>query len=889
MRWLNLVGVLCLLGVSVSAAPPAPDRNLPEPELRPDGKIPPLKDVVGHTWGEDVSSSAEVERYIRALVAAAPTRTRLETYGKTYEGRPLHLLTISSPKNIKNLEEIRKANLLLADPRRTTARQAETLSESAPAVVWLSYCVHGDETSPSDAALLTAYHLLSDTRPETAALLENLVVIIDPIQNPDGRDRFVNFHRERRGVFVESEPQASDRIQRWPGGRYNHYLFDMNRDWYQQSQAESGARVAAYLRWLPQLLVDSHEMGANDSFFFDPPGEPIGPFLLPRQREWYLRVGKNHARRFDERGFAYTTREMFDGFGPQYGSTYPTLHGTVGFLWEQGGVRGRVVERKDQTMLHYRDGVRHNYVSGLAVLEVASANRAALLRDFHHIRDESIELGKRGPVCDYFLLEGARPGRAADLAALLRRNGVEVHRVSREVRATTTDIAEGKTEERTVPVGSYHVPVAQPASRVARSLLDRELAFPKAFIDRQLQRQARGQDHEIYDTTAWSLPLAYGVTCLATSEPVAVETDYTAPKRGGGGKASVAYLVSGGEDAAMRGLCDWLRAGLRVHVATEPLKVAGVTHPRGTLILKVNGNPDSVHAAAEKAAKDHDLTLHAANSGFVEGGVGLGGPSVVWVKPPRALLLVGPPANVSVGHTWYAFDQVWRYPVTRTEVRSLSRGSGIDLRRYDVVIMPDGGYGSADGPGAEGTARLKEFVNQGGTLILVKGAVDWAAGEKVGLLAATTERRPLSAAEKAAAAEDKGKQEAKERPHPSPGAFFRASADEEDWLTFGVPPRLDVMFTGNTILTPLKLSAGRNLVTFRGGKAGLTSGFCWPDTLELLSGKPYLFRRTLGHGQLIGFADDPNFRACCPETQRLFFNAVMFGPALQARGGEEAD
>ncbi|HYT87256.1 MAG TPA: M14 family zinc carboxypeptidase [Gemmataceae bacterium] len=862
------------------ADPKAPDWLLPVPELQRDPKIPTMKQVVGHAWGEDVSSYSEIERYLRALVAAAPTRARLEVYGKTYEGRPLHLLILSSPENLKALDELRKDNLRLADPRRTTPEEADALAARAPAVVWLAYCVHGDETSPSDAALLTAYHLLADRRPETRALLEKLVVVIDPLQNPDGRERFVNFHRERRGAFVESEPLAADRAQRWPGGRFNHYLFDMNRDWYLQTQGESKARVAAYLGWQPQIFIDAHEMGANENFFFDPPAEPVSPFLLPRQREWYLRVGKNHARRFDQYGFAYTTREMFDGFGPQYGSTYPALHGAISFLWEQGGVRGKVVERNDDTKLHYHDAVRHHYISALATLETAAANRAALLRDFYQIRADSIALGRNGPVRDYFLLEGDRPGRAAMLAALLLRNGIEVRRVSKTLKATTTDIVEGKKAERTIPPGSYHVPLAQPASRVARSLLDRHMDLGEEFIKRQLKRQARGQEDKIYDITTCSLPLAHGVACLATHNAVEVPAEeiraHEAAGEVSGGRAKVAYLVGADDDGVPRALCDWLRAGLRVYVADQPLKVGGVAYRRGSLILKVHGNPETVHAAAEEAAKKHGLKIHATDTGFVDEGASLGGPNVTWVKPPRILLVVDRPVSYTVGHTWYLFDQVWHYPVTRIAARNLG---SVDLRKYNVLILPDGKYTGAGGLGEGIVTRLKDWVQQGGTLVLVKGAAAWAAGDKVKLLATKLERRP-SRPEEAKAEKDEKKESksADEPPYRVPGAFLRATADDDHWLTFGVKPETSVLFNGNVILTPLKLKDGRNLVSFGAEKQLLVSGYCWPDTLKLIAGKPYLVHQALGKGHVIGFADDPNFRAMCPETQRLFLNAVLLGP-----------
>jgi hypothetical protein len=881
-RPLAVLACLFLLGRAAAgegrANPKSPDWLLPVPELERDPAIPTLRDVAGHAWGEDVSNYAEIERYLRALVAAAPDRARLQVYGKSYEGRPLHLLIISSPENLKRLEGIRKDNLRLADPRGTRPEEADALAARAPAVVWLAYCVHGDETSPSDAALLTAYHLLADRRPSTRAQLDKLVVVIDPLQNPDGRERFVNFHRERRGAFVESEPLAADRAQRWPGGRFNHYLFDMNRDWYQQTQAESKARVKAYLSWQPQIFIDAHEMGPNENFFFDPPAEPVSPFLLPRQREWYMRMGKNHARRFDQYGFAYVTREMFDGFGPQYGSTYPALHGAISFLWEQGGVRGKMIDREDETRLHYHDAVRHHYISALSTLEVVSANRARLLRDFYQLRADSVALGRTGRVRDYFLLEGDRPGRAAALAATLVRNGVEVRRVTKALKATTTDLVEGKKAERDVPAGSYHVSLAQPASRVARSLLDRHMHLGEEFIKRQLKRQARGQEDEIYDITTWSLPLSYGVTCLATHGAVEVASEPVSdPQPAGvvvGGPATVAYLVQGTDDGVPRALCDWLRAGLRVHVADQPLKLGGVTFPRGSLILKVHGNPEAVHAAAEQAAKAHGLKIHATDTGLVDEGASLGGPNVNWVRPPRVLLAIDRPTATSVGHTWYLFDQVWRYPVTRVAVRNLG---AVDLRKYNVLVLPDGKYGGALNEGTVG--RLKDWVRDGGTLVLIKGATAWAAGEKVKLLATKLEKRPPRPEEvKAEKSEKKDPKASGEPPYRVPGAFFRAEADDDHWLTFGMKPETDVLFNGNVLLSPLKLTDGRNLVTFVGEGRLLTSGYCWPETLKLAAGKPYLVHQRLGKGHVVGFADDPNFRGLCPETQRLFLNAVLLGP-----------
>ena len=668
---------LATLTLITSATLSADDRDerksptwlLPVPELQPDDKIPTLKEVVGHTWAEDVSSHAEIERYLHVLTAAAPTRTRLVSYGKTYEGRSLYYLVISSPANIKKLDEIRANNLRLADSRATSPEEARKLTAKSPAVVWLAYGVHGNETSSCDAALVTAYHLLADKSDKTRETLEKLVVIIDPMENPDGRERFINVYRETRGVVPQSEPLASEHTERWPGGRFNHYLFDMNRDWFLQSQVESQGKVAAYLKWHPQIYVDAHEMGRDAHYYFDPPTDPINDLILPRQREWFHRLGRHQAARFDQYGFAYTTREMFDAFYPGYGSTWPTMHGGIGILWEQAGVRGKVIDKSDDTKLHYHDAVRHHYISGLSTIEVAVENREKLLEDFYQARVDGVRLGREGPVRDFFLLEGKTPYRAARLAAMLQHNGIDVRRVEKSLKVSTTSINDGTKQERTIPAGSYHVPLAQPASRLARIILERHSDMGEEFIKRQLDRLERRLPDEIYDITSWSLPLAFGVTCLATHDSIEVESEPTAePAAAGevvGGPAKIAYLVSSEDESVPFALGHWLRAGLRVHVADQPLKLGGVDFAKGTLILKVHDNPESLHDDVAEAARTFGLRIHATDTGLVDEGAHLGGPDVRWVKPPKVAMLVDRPASYTVGHTWYLFDQVWQFPVTR--------------------------------------------------------------------------------------------------------------------------------------------------------------------------------------------------------------------------------
>ncbi|WP_165245624.1 M14 family metallopeptidase [Paludisphaera soli] len=861
---------------------------LPMPEVDADPAIPTLAQVVGHSWGVDVSSVSEIERYLAALNAAAPDRTKLVPYGRTIEKRPLAYLVISSPANLARLDEIRAANLRLADPRKTSRDEARPLLDELPAIVWMAYGVHGDEISSGDAAILTAYHLVADRREETRRLLEKLVVVIDPMQNPDGRDRFVNFHREGRGVEPDPEPLAAERVQRWATGRHNHYLFDMNRDWFLQTQSETRDKIAAYLTWQPHVLIDAHEMGTNNEYYFDPPADPILDLITPRQREWFERFGKRQAGRFDGFGFLYTSRELYDGFYPGYGTTWPALHGSIGILWEQAGTRGLVVDREDERKLYYHDGVRRHYVSGISTVETAAANARDLVRDFYEYRASAVTLGREGPVRDYLLLPGATPARAAGLAELLIKNGVEVRKLTAPATVQARKDADSTVKEWTAPAGSYHVSIAQPAGRLARSLLDARFDMGEAFRKRQLDRKSRRLDDEIYDLTAWSLPLTHGVASLAVEGSSAwqsevVEKPKAAGEVSGPDRARVGYLIQAEDDAAMLALAELLRAGFRVHVLDESIRLGGVSFAKGTLLLRTIENPDALHERIRETAARLGLKVVATDTGLVDGGTGLGGFHITWVKPPKIAMLVDRPASPFVGHSWYLFDQVWRYPATRVPGGSIA---DLDLTKYNVLVLPDGRY-----PGSLPEAfagKLKDWVRSGGTLILVKGAAAWGAGKSAGLLASKVVKKPVkTATEPDPKADDKGDKPGvadeprtgaeEESPDPVPGAFFRADVYDDHFVTFGSPAEVYPLMNTDVVLTPLKPADGRNLVNLA-ARDLLVSGFCWPQTLELMAGKPLVVYQSLGKGHVIGFADDPNYRAMTPTTQRFFLNAVFFGP-----------
>lgn len=873
------LALLCFqLAVSQEKSPNAdPDSRhwlLPIPELQADPDIPDSETALRYSWGDDISSHYQIERYLRALAKSAPERTKLVQYGTSYEGRSLNYLVISSPENIARIDEIQANNLTIANTRDNA--QANSLIQEAPLVVWMAYAVHGNEISPSDAALITAYHLLADQRAETAELLSKLVVVIDPLQNPDGRDRFVNVFRESRGLFQQSYPSANEHTERWPSGRSNHYWFDMNRDWFRHSQQEVKSKVAAYLSWQPQMYVDAHEMGRNSSFYFPPPTEPKNPYLLSSQHDWFAKLGKSQASWFDQYGFGYMTREVFDAFYPGYGSEWPTLQGGLGILWEQASARGAIIDRDDETQLTYHDGVRNHYISGLATLEFAAANHTQLLSHFRLARTSAIQLGETGKVKHYFLTT-ERPQRSTRLAAMLARNGIEVNKLSNSMQLNCTDIRTGTERRRTIPAGSFHIPVAQPNARLIRALLDRRVEMDEKFLRRQLERNELRLPDEIYDVTAWSMPLAFDVRCLATGETtdpesVAWTVDEEAPQIDLA-PAKVAYLIPP-TDGAIQATSHLIQSGIRVHVCDETFRLAGRDFERGTLIVKVPGNPDNLHARIQKVASDYRLEVISTDTAYVEEGAHFGGPHVHWVKPPKVLLVVNQPTNYSSGHTWYLFDQVLKYPTTRVKGEDFGR---VDLSKFDTIVLPDGNYSERNGFGESRSEELARWVSAGGTLITLRGATRWAAEEDIQLIRNQPVQRKTKLPTRTSDSDDTPEKPEKVTPDNVPGAFFRANVFQKHWVTAGYAPDLDVFYTGRLVLSPTRETEGRTLVRFGQRDSLLSSGFCWPTSLDLLAETPYVVYRSRGRGQVIAFADDPNFRAMYPSLQRLFINAALFG------------
>jgi hypothetical protein len=873
-----------------------------------DPAIPTHRKVLGYEPGERITPHAGLMRYLEALAAAAPGRMKIFEYARSWEGRRLVYAAVGSEANIKRLDEIRAGMKRLADPRRTLEAEARKVTAALPAVIWLGYGVHGNEISSPDAALLTAYHLLAAKNDKLVeSILSRVLVLIDPTQNPDGRDRFVHHFEQAAGLEPDPNPVATEHNENWPGGRTNHYYFDLNRDWFALTQPETRGRVRVLQDWFPLVFVDLHEMGSDSTYYFAPEAVPFNPHLTKEQvgsLEWF---GKNNARWFDKYGFSYFTREVYDAFYPGYGASWPAYHGSIAMTYEQASARGLVMRRTDETVFTFRDTVRQHFVASISTCETAARERERLLSNFYRYRQTAIEEGSKEPIREYILPRHGDVSLVDQLASLLAEQGVEVRRAAMAFRSANKEY----------PAGSYVVGMAQPAKRLARVLLDANVAMEDPFVKEQERRRRKRMGDEIYDVTAWSLPMLYNVEAIPSSQVSqgSFEPVKPGPATGRliGQQAEVAYLAPWGTTAAARFLTGALRAGLRIASTDKGFAQNGRKYPAGTLIVKVKENPANVHELVRKLATSSGVEVIATDSGWVEEGVNFGSRYVFQVrKPAIAIAWDTPTAAYSAGQARFVLERQYEYPVTTVKTSILANA---DLSRFHVIILPDAGFGAgyASVFGSNGPRRLRDWVSAGGTLIGIGGAVAFLSDSRVGLLAVSQENvaRPMEAAKPTetqrrpegpstpaqslagqpvdsrvpgkifAKDEDyeKAIQAERELPDAVPGVLVRATTDADAWITAGVPGTVHALVAGRSIFTPLKLDRGINAALFAGPDNLLASGYMWEENRKQLAYKPFVIVQREGRGLVIGFTADPNFRAYMNGLNLLFLNAVFRGPA----------
>lgn len=896
---------LYALGMLIGLAATSAVRGAEPFEFYPNGvykkEIPTIASVLGYDIGERMTSYAGIEKYIQAL-ARASDRVRLYPYGESYEKRTLYYLAIGTPEHLARLDTI-KANIAkLADPRTLRSdEEAEAIIKSNPLIVWLSYGVHGNEHSSSEAALQTAYQLAAGTDPVTQQILESTVVLIDPVQNPDGRERFISYYYSVAGPKPNPDPNAAEHREGWPSGRFNHYLFDLNRDWFFLTQRETVARVKTFLDWRPQVFVDLHEMDGNSTYYFAPPAPPINNNFPEVVRKWWAIYGRGNAEAFDRFGFDYYTKEVYDSFYPGYGDSWPSLNGAIGMTYEQASVRGLVLRRNDDTLLTLRDAAWHHFTASIATCKTAAAHREAQLRDYYHFFKTALKEGTEGDLKEIMLLGGTDNWKAAKLVTVLMSQGIEVRQAEAGFSSTRVqNFVDNRVERKSFPAGTYIIPLQQPKKRLIQALFEKEARLDEKFVREEIERRKNKIPNRFYDVTAWSIPLAYGVEAYWTDEPARVpSTILREPPRPAGrvvnAPAGYAYLLKYDANEATRAAYQLLAEDYRVRVAKESFKLNGEAFAQGTLIVRVHTNKPELHDRVAALARACGVTFYGVNTGWTEEGINLGSGNVLYLKKPRiAVAFAEPTAPMSYGWIAYLLEQ--RYGMDFTPIRTASIPT-LDFRDYNILILPDG---TPDGYrhtlGEKGAARLKEWVRNGGVLVALKGAAAFATQKGIDWTSATlvtdlrklrkeSDRNPTGATgigtdKREGVANKEEETGDAESPDPVPGAILRARLDSSHFLTFGYDGFTNVLMQSSYIFTPSK--TGINVATFVPDEKELrVSGFLWEKMQKALPRQAYLWDEPLERGHIILFADDPNFRAYWDGLNRLLLNAVLFGPSLR--------
>ena len=824
--------------------------------------VPTPDEFLGYKLGEHFTPHHRILDYFGELAKRSDLIT-LETFGQTYERRPLVLATITSRKNREALAGIRSNVNSLAQADTLDANRAAEIARTSPAIVWLAFGVHGNESSSAEAAMRVASTLVRD--PSSAALLDNLVILIDPLQNPDGRERYAQWFHRTRGEQANPNVDAFEHTEPWPGGRYNHYQIDMNRDWTWMSQRETQARIAQYQRWHPQVFVDFHEMSYRSSYFFPPDAKPMNLNLPPDIEKWLDRFGRAHADVFSRRGWQFFVGESFDLFYPGYGDSWPSLHGAVGMTYEVagGGRGGSVVEREDGTILTLADRIERHYTTAMSTLQLSSQSREELLRYTAAAMRAHVEKGK-----DTFLLLPGSPNFAA-LVENLQRQGVRVSVLNAPASLRATRIDREVNETRNFPAGTAVVTTRQPLGGLVQTLLERTATFQKGYLEEQRVRTDADEPEEFYDLTAWSMPLAMNVEAYVTTAPVPAQTSAFVPAATRPfAPASYGYLVSGHDPNVYRFAGRALRDRLRLYVADAELPFGDTSWPRGSIVILKSNNEGAVDDRLASIVRDVPVSVIPLQAGWI-GSTTFGSERLRAVREPKIGLVGGPGTGAtSYGMLWHTLDVDTPIPHTTLALDSLR---SIDLSRYNVLVFPDGDY--ADRLRKRDIEKLQTWMRNGGTVVAVKGASAFFRSKDTAISKLKDWNEPKKEPKE-------GEEEVELERYNDfriPGSAFRTVMNERSYLTFGAPRAPVVLIEGPSAFQPLSHKVD-NIVTIEKTNM-LASGVAWPESLERIAGAAYLTREPFGRGGIITFADEPHFRLFWRATLPLFLNAVIYSPS----------
>ena len=901
-----------------------------------DKKIDHPDKFLDFNYGDRVASPSQIHDAINTYKNQSD-KLKVVTYGYSHEGRPLHALFISSPENLNNLEDFKDKLSRLSDPRVTNNRQAKEIIESLPAVAWMSYSIHGNETSGSDAALGLIYHLIADNSPKTLNMLKNMVIIIDPIMNPDGRARFVKSLEQYRGTAPNYDDQSLIHTGDWPYGRTNHYYFDLNRDWFYLTQPETQGRVALINKWRPQILVDAHEMGAQDTFMTGPAREPINKNMDEDLLKWGNVFAQDQGSEFDKRNWRFYTGEWHEDLYPGY-SFYVNFRGTLGILYEQSRMAEDGVRRPEGTIQSYKESVHHQFVSSLVNLNTLLKNTKEMYKDFWDGRKLNISKDSKWANQSFVILPTKNKSRLNTLAKKLQSQDIEIYINSEEIDAVNVLKQTGDVENQyTIPKGSMIIPNRQPEAPLIAAILEFDAEIDNDVLTKEREETLKDGSSIMYDTTAFNFTMMYGLEAVTVPENLSknlllwepssinleVEDD------------AIMWAVNGENDASVSFAARLMEQDIQLRIVDKEIELSNKMLSRGSVIVIAMDNPkiSNLTSLIKNTAQDLNISVTSLFTGF--------GPEELpdWGgrhfrllnKPQIAILSHEGFSSYDVGVSWWSLDH--HLGIRHSQINTSMIGYA-DLRRYNTLIMPSG-YRNLN---QNEISVLKDWIKQGGTLIANNASTRMLISDNsisnIRNIADSFENSheynvklqreflannvvidnnyindnkvhfdlsyPWEESETRIDSDTLKKRDNWQSLFMPSGAFVAGRVDTEHWLTFGTIDTLPLLYSNfpvlmaksnqNAVIRIGKLSKNDSQATYTtinwsdippGNDIKVRmSGLVWPEASTRIANSAYLTRERYGKGQIILFSGEPNFRGSSLGTNRVWLNAVVYGSGL---------
>jgi len=796
---------------------------------------------LGYPLGTQFTPHYQILAYFRYL-ADADNNIQLISYGKTYENRELLVAVVSSKENMKHLEQIRKNNLGLseADGKVNVSKQ--------PAILWLSYNVHGNEASSSETAMKMLYNLADGVNRQTKDWLKNTIVIIDPCLNPDGRERFVNYYNSVTGLSPDPNPISREHTEPWPGGRVNHYYFDLNRDWAWQSQIETRQRLALYHQWMPEVHIDFHEQNYNEPYYFAPAAEPLHQDITAFQREFQIIAGKNNARYFDQNGWQYFTKERFDLLYPSYGDTYPLYNGAIGMTYEQGGIgAGLTVVTAGGDTLTLKDRINHHLTTGLATLETVSDNAYKLVAEFKKYFLQAVSTPPG--IYKTYIVKADNLSRLKKMSELLKKNHIR-YSFGGDKTLAGFNFGTKKTVLFKMGRNDLVVNLKQPASVLANVLFE-----PHTVVT----------DSNTYDITAWALPYAYGLNAYAVKE--LLNGAYTDIEYKKDSVLTInkpyGWILSweGVEDAQT--LIALQKANIKVRIAEQAFTIGGKVRPAGSLLIyraeneKLNKFAEAQINEISKRSGKYFVPIAGS---YVEKGKDFGSSVYPPLPVPKVAMVTGNDiSSQSAGEIWHFFEQELNYPLNIINEQSLGQ---LDLAVTNVLILPDGVYMRRN------LERLEDWINLGGKVILMEDAISSVAGIKPFDIK-RKESLPVAGKENFSRSyTDKDKDNLADA---IPGAIYKVTLDKSHPFATGLGESYYTLKTDDKVYEPLQ--KGWNVGMLRPN--AYVTGIAGKNVQAKLDQGMLFGVQPVGKGNIVYLSGDLLFRSFWESGKQLFVNTIF--------------